>query len=105
MRGGGIPSAFFEVFYEFSHSLNQAGAIEARNPQQLESNMTLRDGRPVREIVYSGNGFARAKLWITAKNNHASGYSQWQQVSLDLLPQDFLRDMREAAEATLQHAA
>jgi hypothetical protein len=71
---------------------------------QSESAMTLRDGRPVVEIIYAGNGFAHAKVWRVAKNR-ARGYSQWQKVPLDLLPPEFLHDMRDAAEATLQQAA
>lgn len=66
--------------------------------------MTLRDGRPVVQIVYAGNGFAHAKLWITMKNR-ARGYTKWETIGVDLLPDDFLHDMRGAADRQLQRAA
>ena len=67
--------------------------------------MTLRDGRIAQDAYFAGDGYVRAKIWVGAKNERHRGSPEWDSVPLNLMPEDWLREMKESAEAALQLAA
>jgi hypothetical protein len=67
--------------------------------------MTLRDGRIAQDVYFAGAGYVRAKVWVDAKSERERGRPEWMSVPLNLMPDEFLREMRDEAQAALQQAA
>lgn len=67
--------------------------------------MTLRDGRIAQDVYFAGNGYVRAKVWVGHKSERERGTPEWMALPLSLMPECFLREMRDEAEAALQRAA
>lgn len=67
--------------------------------------MTLRDGRIAQDVYFAGAGYVRAKVWVGAKSERERGRPEWMALPLNVMPEDWLREMKESAEAALQQAA
>jgi hypothetical protein len=75
-----------------------------QQPKQ-ESAMTLRDGRIAQDAYFAGGGYVRAKVWVGAKNERERGCPEWAAVPLNLMPEEWLREMQAAAQDSLRIAA
>ena len=66
--------------------------------------MTLRDGRIAQDVYFTGDGYVRAKIWVGAKNERERGNPEWDSVPLNLMPDEWLREIQVATQDALRAA-